>query len=106
MTSVAEPSSGSRCLGHNRAGVPCARRAVKDGFCTSHHPTEAQDMKALGALGGRTPKVTALRRAAVEQDDSLREKARAALAEALDGADEKRKFEAAKSLFSYRPAEI
>ena len=35
-------------------------------------------------------------------DDDLREKARQALAEALEGDDEKRRFEAAKSLFSYR----
>jgi hypothetical protein len=34
------------------------------------------------------------------------EKARMALAEALEDDDEKRRFEAAKSLFSYRPTEV
>jgi hypothetical protein len=37
-------------------------------------------------------------------DDDLREKARQALAEALGGDDEKRRFEAARALFSFRAA--
>lgn len=50
--------------------------------------------------GHRLPEalVGLLRQAA---DDDLREKARAVLLEQLDGDDERRKFEAAKSLFSY-----
>src|SRR5262245_8803152 len=101
MTNVPETSNGSRCLGLNRAGLPCARRAVKDGYCTTHHPTEGQDMRELGRRGGQVRPNTKLRQAA---DDDLREKARAVLLEQLDGDDERRRFEAAKSLFSYRAA--
>jgi len=76
---------------------------VKDGFCTAHHPTEGQDMRELGKRGGRTPKMTALRRAAAERDDSLREKARAVLERALAGEQvDKEPLAAARSLFSYR----
>jgi plasmid stability protein len=60
-------------------------------------------MKALGARGGRTPKMTALRRAAAEQDDSLRQQARDTLSRALAGEDvPKSALDAARSLFSYR----
>jgi hypothetical protein len=59
------------------------------------------DSKAIGKKGGSRSPLTRLRRAA---DDDLREKARQALAEALDGDDEKRRFEAAKSLYSFRAA--
>jgi hypothetical protein len=74
---------------------------VKDGYCTAHHPTEGQDMRELGRRGGQARPNTKLRQAA---DDDLREKARAVLLEQLGGDDERRKFEAAKSLFSYRAA--
>ena len=53
-----------------------------------HHLTGQRLPEALVGL---------LRQAA---DDDLREKARAVLREQLDGDDERRKFEAAKSLFS------
>jgi len=99
MSTVPQPSNGARCRGRNRAGLPCQRRAVKDGFCTTHHPTEGQDMRELGRRGRNVRPQTRLRKAA---DDDLREKARQALAEALDGDDEKRRFEAARALFSFR----
>jgi plasmid stability protein len=60
-------------------------------------------MRELGRRGGRTPKMTALRRAAAEQDDTLREAARAVLARALAGEQvDKEQLAAARSLFSYR----
>jgi hypothetical protein len=74
--------------------------AVTDGLCLVH--AGAQDMKALGRRGGSVRPLTKLRKQA---DDELREKARLALAEALDSSDERRRFEAARSLFSYRPTE-
>jgi len=46
---------------------------------------------------------TKLRREAAA-DEKLREKAKQALADALDGDDPKRRFEAAKSLYSFRAA--
>jgi len=53
----------SRCRGTNRAGLPCRRLAVNvAGYCTVHDPETAQDMRELGRRGGRTPKITALRR--------------------------------------------
>jgi hypothetical protein len=103
MTSVANPSNGSRCRGRNRAGFSCQRRAVKDGYCTTHHPTEGQDMKALGKLGGRAPKMTQLRRAAAEQDDNLREQARQVLSRALAGETvDPAQLRAAQSLYSFK----
>lgn len=42
-------------------------------------------MKQLGKVGGRKPKMTALRRTAAEHDDSLREQARQVLAQAFAG---------------------
>jgi hypothetical protein len=56
-------------------------------------------MRALGRKGGSRSPLTKLRKAA---DDELRDKAKAALVDALDGDDEKRRFEAAKSLYSFR----
>ena len=62
-------------------------------------------MRAIGAKGGSTPKLTALRRAAIEQDDSLRELARETLENALRGkAVDPAQLRAAQSLFSYRSA--
>lgn len=58
-------------------------------------------MAELGRRGGSRSPLTKLRKAA---DDELREKARQVLAEQLDGGDEKRRFEAAKSLYSFRAA--
>jgi hypothetical protein len=54
----------------------------------------------MGRKGGSSQE-TALRKA-VREDEALREKAKRALADALDGNDERRRFEAAKSLFSFR----
>jgi hypothetical protein len=106
MTSVSETSNGSRCRGRNRAGLPCQRRAVKDGYCTTHHPTEGQDMSALGRRGGSRPKMTALRRAAAEHDDSLRDLAAQTLERALRGEQvDKAQLDAARSLFSFRAAQ-
>ncbi len=59
-------------------------------------------MRELGRRGGQVRPNTKLRKAA---DDDLREKARAVLLEQLEGDDERRRFEAAKSLFSYRAAQ-
>jgi hypothetical protein len=63
----------------------------------------------LGRRGGLAPKMTALRRAAAEQDDSLREQARSVLEKAKRGEQvAKPQLDAARSLFSYRataPAE-
>jgi plasmid stability protein len=60
-------------------------------------------MRELGRRGGRTPKMTALRRAAADKDDSLREQAREVLARALAGDDvPKPALDSARSLFSYR----
>ena len=74
---------------------------MRDGYCTVHHPTEAQDMKALGAKGGRSGE-TALRKA-VRDDDSLRDLARQTLEWALRGEQvDKQQLDAARSLFSYR----
>jgi plasmid stability protein len=50
-------------------------------------PVRPQNMKQLGKLGGRKPKMTALCRTAAEHDDSLREQARQVLARALAGED-------------------
>ena len=47
--------------------------------------------------------MTKLRRE-VAADEALRVKAKAALEDALDGDDERRRFEAAKSLYSFRSA--
>jgi hypothetical protein len=100
--SVFRASNGSRCHGRNRAGSPCARRAVKDGYCTVHHPTEGQDMQALGRRGGSMRPNTKLRAAAA---DNLRELARQTLERALRGEDvDPQQLRAAQSLFSYRSA--
>lgn len=98
-------SQKPRCRASNKAGEPCGATIVgSDGYCKAHSPTDPLDMVELGRRGGSTPKMTAARRAVAERDDELREKARAALAAALDSDDERRRFEAAKSLFSYRAA--
>lgn len=76
---------------------------MADGYCTVHHPTQGQDMKALGKRGGSRPKMTALRRE-VEHDAELLAKAKRVMAEELDGDDSKRRFEAAKALASFRAA--
>jgi hypothetical protein len=60
-------------------------------------------MAEIGRRGGRRSPLTRLRRA-VRDDEELRAKAEAALEAALDGDDEKRRFEAAKSLYSFRAA--
>jgi hypothetical protein len=86
-----------RCSAQNRHGERCGRQASEGGLCIVHGAK--QDMAALGRMGKGERRQTKLRKAA---DDDLREKARTALAEALEGDDEKRRFEAAKSLFSYR----
>jgi hypothetical protein len=56
-------------------------------------------MRELGRRGGSRSPLTKLRR---EADNDLREKAKQRLMEALEGDDEKRAFEAAKSLCSFR----
>src|SRR4051812_10515272 len=94
-----EASNGSRCRGLNRAGLRCARRAVNDGYCTAHHPTEGQDMRELGRKGGQVRPLTKLRQSA---DDELRELARQTLAKSLRGEKvDPQQLAAAKSLFSY-----
>jgi hypothetical protein len=73
---------------------------VKDGFCTTHHPTEGQDMRELGKKGGPVRLRTKLRQAA---DDELREQARDVLARALRGEEVSNPaLDSARSLFSYR----
>lgn len=100
MANVPQTSNGSRCRGKNRRGEPCQCHASEPGgFCIVH--AGKQSMSELGRRGGRVKPTTKLR---ANVDDELREKARRALEEALDGSDEKRRFEAAKSLFSYRAA--
>jgi hypothetical protein len=89
-----------RCSGRNRFGEPCKAKAVKEGKCAMH--AGITDPKAMGRAGGVEPKNTALRKAA-RADGILREKAKAVLGAALDGKDERRAFEAAKSLYSFRP---
>jgi hypothetical protein len=76
---------------------------VKDGYCTTHHPTEGQDMRELGRRGGRVSPQTRLRKAA---DDELREQAREVLSKSLRGEKvDPQALAAAKSLFSYRASE-
>jgi hypothetical protein len=60
-------------------------------------------MAELGRKGGSRSPLTKLRRE-VAADEALRQKAKAALEDALDGEDERRRFEAAKSLYSFRSA--
>jgi hypothetical protein len=89
------------CNATNRRGKPCQARAVTpDGKCAMHGGLT--DPRELGRRGGQVRPNTKLREAA---DDDLREKARAVLLEQLEGEDERRRFEAAKSLFSYRAAQ-
>jgi plasmid stability protein len=64
-----------------------APRCVERRFGAVHDPVRPQNMKQLGKLGGRKPKMTALRRTAAEHDDSLREQARQVLAQAFAGED-------------------
>jgi hypothetical protein len=64
---------------------------------------QAALVQSPSARGGRAPKMTALRRAAAEQDDNLREQARRVLERALAGEDvPKSALDSARSLFSYR----
>jgi hypothetical protein len=70
-------------------------------MCAMH--SGLSDPKEMGRAGGLKTPETELRKA-VKHDDALREKARKALEAALDGDDEKRRFEAAKSLYSFRAA--
>lgn len=73
---------------------------MRDGFCTVHHPTEGQDMQALGRKGGRVSPLTKLRLEAV---DELRASARDVLARVLRGEQvDREQLAAARSLFSYR----
>jgi hypothetical protein len=94
-------SESSRCEALNARGERCGKRAVRGRFCLVH--AGAQDMAEIGRRGGRRSPLTRLRRA-VRDDEELRAKAKAALEAALDGDDEKRRFEAAKSLYSFRAA--
>jgi hypothetical protein len=87
------------CTATNKRGEPCGARAIERGLCAVHsgkvNPAE------IGRRGGSRSPLTKLRRAA---DDELRDKAKAALVDALDGDDEKRRFDAAKTLYSFRAA--
>ena len=58
------------------------------------------DPRAMGRKGGDSTE-TALRKQA-RKDDTIFEKARGVMIAALDGSDEKRRFEAGSKLFSYR----
>jgi hypothetical protein len=106
MATVAQPSHGSRCRGQNRRNEPCQRRAVTvAGFCTVHDPETGQDMRELGKRGGSTPKMTALRRAAAEHDDLLRDLAASTLERALKGENvDPQQLRAAQSLYSFKAA--
>jgi hypothetical protein len=97
--SVTQTSNGSRCRGRNRAGLPCARRASRNDYCTVHDPERPRDMRELGRRGGRRSPIEKLRVAA---DDSLREKARKRLEQVLEGDDEAAALRAATALYSYR----
>jgi hypothetical protein len=101
MATATQPTNGSRCSALTKRGQRCGKASVEGDLCLVH--AGKQDMKALGAKGGSTPKMTALRRAAIEQDDSLREQAREVLAKALRGEEvPKAALDSARSLFSYR----
>lgn len=89
----------NHCQATNARGKRCGKRAARGRFCLVH--AGEQDMRELGRKGGSRSPLTKLRNAA---DDDLREKAKAALIDALEGDDEKRRFEAAKSLYSFRAA--
>jgi hypothetical protein len=87
-----------RCSELNGHGQPCKAKAVKNGRCAMH--AGLSDPRAMGALGGAKSE-TPLRRA-VRQDEALQAKAKSVLEQALDGEDEKRRFEAATKLYSIR----
>jgi hypothetical protein len=76
-------------------------RAVERGLCAIH--SGRVDPAEIGRKGGSRSPLTKLRRE-VAADEAFRVKAKAALEDALDGDDEKRRFEAAKSLYSFRAA--
>jgi hypothetical protein len=61
-------------------------------------------MRELGRMGGLRSPMTKLRKQ-VAHDEALRQKAKQALEDALDGDDPRRRFEAAKSLYSFRAAD-
>jgi hypothetical protein len=96
---MTESELQTTCEAMNARGERCAKRAVRGRFCLVH--AGEQNMAELGRKGGSRSPLTKLRQAA---DDELREKAKAALVDALEGDDEKRRFEAAKSLYSFRAA--
>jgi hypothetical protein len=93
-----------RCKGTNRAGEPCARRSSRNGFCSVHDPEKPQDMKAIGAKGGRGRTRSVLGISDEVADDSLRQKARERLHSMLDSDNPQLALRAAQSLFSYSSA--
>jgi hypothetical protein len=102
VDTVNETSNGSRCRGLNRVGQPCGRRAVRDGWCTVHHPELGQDMRAIGRLGGRGRTRSMV---GIDAGEAAREKGRMRLIEALDDPDSIVRLQPARALYAYGPVQ-
>jgi hypothetical protein len=94
--------ASQRCSEKNRYGQPCRAKAIKDGRCAMH--SGLSDPRAMGRKLNGKARMTKLRRE-VAKDEQLLQRAKGVLAEALDGDDEKRRFEAATRLVSFRAAQ-
>ena len=102
-----EPSIDNRCLGTNRRGSPCGRRAGRDGFCVVHSPSSKLNMKELAAKGGKARGRLAMRgkeipadlrarlREAVDEDTIA-----AVIVETVAGGSHRERFDAVKLILS------